>query len=218
MISLSQVSNDTDVAFPDTVVDITTSSTSNRNKTIAFNEEESYTIIGDVPLVNKIQREVKGKDEKANQSKKMVETSDQEKASEKSQQSSIKRGQKGKIKKMKEKYKDQDEDERQLKMDLLQVFMTYILFKGELRNSWIGSSTIISYFSFLFFSQPDRLKTRAKAKTRKRTQIRRKLPTLNLTFLAIQKKSYLKKLLCLRMKTPQLLWRKKTDKTWLSTL
>jgi hypothetical protein len=31
------------------------------------------------------------------------------------------RGKKGKLKKMKEKYKDQDEEERQLKMQILQV-------------------------------------------------------------------------------------------------
>ena len=35
--------------------------------------------------------------------------------------SKVKRGQKGKMKKMKEKYGDQDEEERQLRMELLQV-------------------------------------------------------------------------------------------------
>lgn len=34
----------------------------------------------------------------------------------------LKRGQKGKLKKMKEKYKDQDEEDRRLSMLVLQVF------------------------------------------------------------------------------------------------
>ena len=125
LLSLSRVSNDVEVTFPDTVVDIT-ASTSNRNKVIALNEEESYTIIGDVQTINKVQRQGKGKEESlnANQSiKKTVETCDEEKAPQKNQLSITKRGQKSKIKKIKEKYKDQDEDERQLKMEILQVFI-----------------------------------------------------------------------------------------------
>lgn len=44
------------------------------------------------------------------------------KENEKSQQSGgLKRGQKGRLKKMKEKYKDQDEDDRRLLMEILQV-------------------------------------------------------------------------------------------------
>lgn len=43
-------------------------------------------------------------------------------ANDKSQQSGgLKRGQKGRLKKMKEKYKDQDEDDRRLLMEILQV-------------------------------------------------------------------------------------------------
>jgi hypothetical protein len=112
------------VAFPDTVVDMSNSS-GNRNTIKALNEEESYTIIGDVQTINKNLRDGKVKEEsaKSNQSlKKVTEPTNQEIEAEKNQQSTSKRGQKGKMKKIKEKYKDQDEDERQLKMDLLQVF------------------------------------------------------------------------------------------------
>ncbi len=124
MLSLSRVTNDSEVAFPDTVVDMSNSS-GNRNTIKALNEEESYTIIGDVQTINKNLRDGKVKEEsaKSNQSlKKVTEPTNQEIEAEKNQQSTSKRGQKGKMKKIKEKYKDQDEDERQLKMDLLQVF------------------------------------------------------------------------------------------------
>ena len=39
------------------------------------------------------------------------------------QQQHLKRGQKGKLKKIKEKYKYQDEDERKLRMEILQVLL-----------------------------------------------------------------------------------------------
>nr|CAH0102372.1 unnamed protein product [Daphnia galeata] len=122
LLSLSRVTNDSEVAFPDTVVDMSNSS-GNRNTIKALNEEESYTIIGDVQTINKNLRDGKVKEEsaKSNQSlKKVTEPTNQEIEAEKNQQSTSKRGQKGKMKKIKEKYKDQDEDERQLKMDLLQ--------------------------------------------------------------------------------------------------
>uniref|UniRef100_A0A8D8LLF6 Nuclear export mediator factor NEMF homolog n=2 Tax=Cacopsylla melanoneura TaxID=428564 RepID=A0A8D8LLF6_9HEMI len=48
------------------------------------------------------------------------ERSEQESVDGKPQNQPIKRGQKGKLKKMKEKYKDQDEEERKLKMEILQ--------------------------------------------------------------------------------------------------
>ncbi|XP_046459806.1 nuclear export mediator factor NEMF-like isoform X2 [Daphnia pulex] len=125
LLSLSRVTDNAEVAFPDTVVDMSTSS-GNRNKIKALNEDESYTIIGDVLTINKTQRdgkkvEVKEEPIKSNQSsKKMTESITQETEGEKNQQPTSKRGQKGKMKKIKEKYKDQDEDERQLKMELLQ--------------------------------------------------------------------------------------------------
>lgn len=37
----------------------------------------------------------------------------------------MKRGQRGKLKKIKEKYKDQDEDEREMRIQLLQVIQNY---------------------------------------------------------------------------------------------
>lgn len=128
MLSLSRVSNEGEVAFPDTVVDMNTPSASNRNKVLALNEEDSYTIIGDLPTLNKAQRAGKGIEEidRSNPpSKKTQDINDSEKISEKNEPPTAKRGHKGKMKKIKEKYKDQDEDERQLKMELLQVFIAY---------------------------------------------------------------------------------------------
>ena len=125
LLDLSRVANNTEIAFPDTVVDVGASSISNRTKNLALNEDDSYTIIGDLPTVNKMQRNVKTKEEimkESQQSKKHEASADQEKSADKSQPNAAKRGQKGKMKKIKEKYKDQDEDERQLKMELLQVF------------------------------------------------------------------------------------------------
>jgi Flp pilus assembly protein TadB len=43
------------------------------------------------------------------------------------QQQHLKRGQKGKLKQMKEKYKYQDEEERKLRMEILQVLLLYSL-------------------------------------------------------------------------------------------
>lgn len=124
LLDMSRVTQDTDVAFPDTVVDVSSSLAVNRTKNIALNEDDSYTIIGDIQVVNKIQRGAKTREEppaESQPSKKNVAYADDDKPADKNQQPAAKRGQKGKLKKIKEKYKDQDEDERQLKMELLQV-------------------------------------------------------------------------------------------------
>lgn len=44
----------------------------------------------------------------------------------KGEQPALKRGQKGKLKKMKEKYKDQDEEDRRLSMLVLQVIFSFL--------------------------------------------------------------------------------------------
>lgn len=145
LLSLSHVTNEEEVAFPDTIVPMSTSSSGNQKAVKILNEEEAYTIIGDVPTVNKAQWEGKGKEEsgKPNQlSKKTLDSGDQEKEEQKTQQSTAKRGQKGKMKKIKEKYKDQDEDERQLKMELLQSAGP-ARDKGKNKNKKKGKSTEI---------------------------------------------------------------------------
>lgn len=137
LLGLSRVTDEEEVAFPDTVVPMSISSSGNQKIVKTLNEEESYTIIGDVPTVSKNQWDGKGKDEsgKSNQpTKKIIDTGDQEKDEEpKTQQPVTKRGHKGKMKKIKEKYKDQDEEERQLKIELLQVIKNS---SALLVNNW----------------------------------------------------------------------------------
>lgn len=50
----------------------------------------------------------------------------------------IKRGQRGKLKKIKEKYKDQDEYEKEMRIKLLQVIMEYIINYYSTRISYIA--------------------------------------------------------------------------------
>lgn len=132
MLDSSRLTSDGEVSFPDTVVDIGSSVVRNRTLS-AVNEEESYTIIGDVPTVNRAVRQKQGakKKEEARDDQqpasKLVEDGKSQVAAAGSDRSAAKRGQKGKLKKIKEKYKDQDDDERQLKMELLQVLLLYFL-------------------------------------------------------------------------------------------
>lgn len=131
MLNSSKLSSTTEVMdFPDTVVDITSSAALGRSKLPALNEDESYTIIGDVlPTPSSKQQQqrsgAKKKGDSVQKNPPVEKNQEGRKDSElseaeKSQQAANKRGQKGKIKKIKEKYKDQDEDERKLKMELLQ--------------------------------------------------------------------------------------------------
>jgi len=137
LLDSSRLATENEMAFPDTVVDITSSTGQAPRSTLpAMNEEDSYTIIGDgVPSVSlKQQRQMQQGKKKGNvakaapaqQARVSESKSDPDMESEpKGQSSANKRGQKGKMKKIKEKYKDQDEDERQLKMELLQVRLCY---------------------------------------------------------------------------------------------
>ena len=109
-------------AFPDTVVEIGGSVA--RTRTVStVSEEDSYTIIGDLPDTAPVNRNAKKSAPAKPEPEKKLEVlkeSDDENESSTSKQP-IKRGQKGKMKKIKEKYKDQDDEERQLRMQLLQV-------------------------------------------------------------------------------------------------
>lgn len=87
--------------------------------------EESVVYLGDdKPIVINTAKE---KSEKVKQkthskeSKEKAEKSDKNEADNKKEQPVLKRGQKGKLKKMKGKYKDQDEEDRRLSMLVLQV-------------------------------------------------------------------------------------------------
>lgn len=96
--------------------------------------EEHVVYLGDdKPVV--INTSVKEKRAKAKQKaqlkepKEKVEKSDKtESDNKKEEQPVLKRGQKGKLKKMKEKYKDQDEEDRRLSMLVLQVFLFFSVF------------------------------------------------------------------------------------------
>lgn len=148
LLGSSRLTNEVEVAFPDTVVNVTSSGPTHA-KLPALNEDDSYTIIGDViPIASSKQQQAKKKGNvKATETRKNVE----DEAETKTQQSGNKRGQKGKLKKIKEKYKDQDEDERQLKMELLQVRFLFT------RSPWL-----ISLYSPIFRSPQVLQKTRVK--------------------------------------------------------
>lgn len=110
-----------DTEFPDT-----------RIRTISTNDEEGVIIDADefTDIVKPMEARVrKQKQMKKEQEQKRKETQDHEanKPAEQgavpnasNQQGQVKRGQKAKLKKMKEKYKDQDEEDRQMMMALLQ--------------------------------------------------------------------------------------------------
>ncbi len=117
--------------FPDTVVEL---GSVHRNRTTlkVQTEEECYTIVGDFPdnvAVTGMNSATRGKagSRKAEAQKTLVtaknENDGDHKQPSKQQPSSVsvKRGQKSKIKRIKDKYKDQDDEERQLRMQLLQV-------------------------------------------------------------------------------------------------
>ncbi|KAI9578214.1 nuclear export mediator factor NEMF homolog [Glossina fuscipes] len=88
-----------------------------------FEEKEEATIISSVPTHKKRQQNArKRKEEKAYKSQKNQKQQQQVSSIDNSNAKSamqFKRGQKGKLKKMKAKYKDQDEEERQLRMQIL---------------------------------------------------------------------------------------------------
>ncbi|GLV42259.1 Caliban [Carabus blaptoides fortunei] len=86
------------------------------------NDSDSEKVIflgDDKPVILKPSGRSRGPSESKN---KLQKTSAKEtkRDDENKQQSQVKRGQKGKLKKIKEKYKDQDEEERRLRMEILQ--------------------------------------------------------------------------------------------------
>ncbi|KAK3029604.1 hypothetical protein RJ639_037921 [Escallonia herrerae] len=90
------------------------------------NRDENKVTQREKPYISKAERRKLKKGEKVEQGKEKVEESNKPSQPEKSVQSSrpegggkISRGQRGKLKKMKEKYADQDEEERNIRMALL---------------------------------------------------------------------------------------------------
>jgi len=121
LLNSSRLTADT-VSFPDTVVVL---NTVGRTRNLSnVNEEETYTIIGDDITVTKASR-AGGKGKEDSSSKKIETIVQPVRPDVNNEQPASKRGQKGKMKKIKEKYKDQDDDERQLRMELLQVNIKY---------------------------------------------------------------------------------------------
>lgn len=128
-------SNETEIAFPDTVVDLGSSSATRQRQTSTVAEDETYLIIEDVPAAPK--------QGKASTATKVQVAAPKKPAQDKANPddheaaNKTKRGQKSKLKKMKEKYGDQDEEERQLRMQLLQVgaiidrFFLFLVYRFE---------------------------------------------------------------------------------------
>jgi len=112
------VSSEADVAFPDTVVDLGISSTTRQRQSSTAAEEESFLIIDDAPAAPKQGKSSAVTKVDAAAPKKPIQ--EKPKSSDHETVSKAKRGQKGKLKKIKEKYANQDEEERQLRMQLLQ--------------------------------------------------------------------------------------------------
>nr|XP_009857777.1 nuclear export mediator factor NEMF isoform X2 [Ciona intestinalis] len=127
--------SDSDFAYPDTVVKLSydINNKYQLDSVPQKNEMDDFVYLGDdtpVPVVRskatsdskqrisaKQRREQKKKGKKE-ENQQVVESKNQQK--EVGNQQTSKRGQKKKLKKIREKYKDQDEEERQLKMELLQ--------------------------------------------------------------------------------------------------
>jgi len=111
------VSNEAEVAFPDTVVDLGTSTTTRQRQASTATEDDTYLIIEDIADAPK--KGSKSSTAPVPAPKKAVVVA-QEKGDAGDTEAKAKRGQKGKLKKIKEKYANQDEEERQLRMQLLQ--------------------------------------------------------------------------------------------------
>ncbi|KAL1514040.1 hypothetical protein ABEB36_003364 [Hypothenemus hampei] len=91
--------------------------------TIETENEENVIYLGDdKPVILKPQKQNKGRSRGASESSYKEHNKHKNNVNEESmrQQSQIKRGQKSKLKKIKEKYRDQDDEERQIRMDILQ--------------------------------------------------------------------------------------------------
>lgn len=130
-----------DNVFPDTQIKIEhdTGRISVKNKAIASNEntteskhstnddnllanadyEESTIIPAAPPRKKQQQNSKKRKEEKDRKSQQLQKQQSADDTQNKNNSQVVKRGQKGKLKKIKAKYKDQDEEERQLRMQIL---------------------------------------------------------------------------------------------------
>uniref|UniRef100_F6TDD6 Ribosome quality control complex subunit NEMF n=1 Tax=Ciona intestinalis TaxID=7719 RepID=F6TDD6_CIOIN len=105
--------SDSDFAYPDTVVKLSY----DINNKYQLDSVPQATSDSKQRISAKQRREQKKKGKKE-ENQQVVESKNQQK--EVGNQQTSKRGQKKKLKKIREKYKDQDEEERQLKMELLQ--------------------------------------------------------------------------------------------------
>lgn len=84
-----------------------------------LNEEEEATIIAAAPSRKKHQMNAKKRKEEKERKTQQQQAQKQSSEDGEHRSTQAKRGQKGKLKKIKSKYKDQDEEERQLRMEIL---------------------------------------------------------------------------------------------------
>lgn len=115
-------------AFPDTKIKIQHFSGTKMNILTESNlskddeiPDENVVFLGDdKPVIIKNVQRNRGDSLSSNKSKKVTIEENDNTNKSKSQLPAVKRGQKSKLKKIKEKYKDQDDEERQLRMGILQ--------------------------------------------------------------------------------------------------
>ncbi|XP_053985136.1 ribosome quality control complex subunit NEMF homolog isoform X2 [Hylaeus volcanicus] len=119
------IESDDTPQFPDTQIKIDVSCSkmkllidNSQSITLQKDEENVIYLGDDKPVI--LKPTVKEKSCKNTQKQSHIENTKTEPESKKNDQVLLKRGQKGRLKKMKEKYKDQDEEDRRLSMQVLQ--------------------------------------------------------------------------------------------------
>ncbi|XP_026478468.1 nuclear export mediator factor NEMF homolog isoform X1 [Ctenocephalides felis] len=120
----------------------------NKDENIAFKQkcdmqEENVIYLGDdKPIVIKPSVKAKNKSgqKKSEKTKANIEENSENENMRKGGNQNVKRGQHGKLKKMKEKYKDQDEEERRLRMEILKSAGTAKEMKKSKKNMCKGST------------------------------------------------------------------------------